>query len=194
MRKLTYLVAATLDGFIAGPDATDPTGSGIFTMEGDHMAALLDEYPDIVPVQAREALGLASTPNKHFDTVVEGRVSYEGGLAAGIPNAYPHLRHLVFTRTMTESPDPGVEIVSSDPVEVVRELKREAGQGIWLVGGGSLAAALRPEIDELVIKLHPVTVGNGIRMFEGDFDPAQFRLTRSQTFESGVLHLTYERR
>lgn len=59
-----------------------------------------------------------------FDTVLEGRRSYEIGLAAGITDAYPHLRHLVSSRTLTESPDPAAELVADDPVATVRELKR----------------------------------------------------------------------
>ncbi len=47
----------------------------------------------------------------HFDTMPEGWRSYEIGLAAGIGDACPYLRHLVFSRTLTESPDPAVELL-----------------------------------------------------------------------------------
>jgi hypothetical protein len=57
-----------------------------------------------LPGPARAALGVTAE-GTHFDTVVEGRKSYEVGLAAGVADAYPHLRHLVFSRTLTESPD-----------------------------------------------------------------------------------------
>jgi dihydrofolate reductase len=190
VRTLTYLVAATLDGFIAPPDGSDPSADLLGT-QGDHLPALVADYPDIIPVQAREMLGLADAENKHFDTVVEGRNSYRLGLEAGINNAYPHLRHLVFSRSLTESPDPGVELVATDPVERIRELKQEDGKKIWLVGGAALARSLRPEIDELMIKMHPVVSGAGIPLFGGEFRPQRFRLVHSQTFDSGVLHLTY---
>jgi dihydrofolate reductase len=192
LRTLTYLVASTIDGFIAPPDGSDPSGELLGT-QGEHMSALVAEYPDIVPVQAREVLGLADTDNKHFDTVVEGRNSYETGLRAGVANAYPHLRHLVFSRTLTESPDPGVELVATDPVERIRELKQEDGKNIWLVGGAGLARSLRSEIDELMVKLHPVAAGAGIPLFGGEFRPQRFRLVHSQAFDSGVLHLTYRK-
>jgi dihydrofolate reductase len=84
-------------------------------------------------------------PGKRFDTVLEGRSSYEVGLAAGITNAYPHLRHLVFSSTMRRSPDPTVELVTADPAETARSLKLEDGLDIWVVGGGKLAHALRLE-------------------------------------------------
>jgi dihydrofolate reductase len=194
MRKLTYFVASTIDGFIAGPDGGDPSGpDGFFVAEGGHLDAIFTEYPDIIPVQARKALGI-NPENKVFDTVLEGRGSYEIGLREGIPNAYPHLAHYVFSRTMTESPDPGVEIVSGDPIEKVRELKQRKGKRIWLCGGAQLAAVLRPEIDELIVKLHPVVAGAGIPLFDGEFAPQRFTLAKTQSFDSGVLHLTYLKR
>ena len=99
----------------------------------------------------------------------------------------------MFSRTITRSPDPTVEF-ATDPIARVRELKQEPGAGIWLCGGGKLAAALRPEIDELVIKLHPIVAGAGIGLFDGEFSPAQFDLVNTQPFTSGVVHLTYTRR
>ncbi|OZM74982.1 deaminase [Amycolatopsis antarctica] len=194
MRKLTYFVASSIDGFIAGPDGTDPSGpDGLFVFEGGHIANIIDEWSDILPGPAREALGI-DPPNQRFDTVLEGRASYEVGLAAGVDDAYPHLEHYVFSRTLTECPGPKVRLVSGDPVEKARELKRQDGLGIWLVGGGTLANALRPEIDELVVKLHPVVLGAGIPLFRGGFDHQRFDLTGTTVFDSGVTHLTYTKR
>lgn len=129
----------------------------------------------------------------HFDTVLEGRRSYQIGLDAGVTNAYPHLRHVVFSRTLAESPDPGVELVATDPVAYVRELKRQQGKGIWLVGGATLAAALRPEIDRLVIKRAPIAIGAGIPLFAGEFAVDTYRPVHSDALDSGVVVTTYER-
>lgn len=131
---------------------------------------------------------------QQFDTVVEGRRSYELGLAAGIPNAYAHLEHCVFSRALTASPDPGVRLVATDPVEKVRELKSRPGRKIWSVGGAQLAAALRPEIDELITKLHPVVAGAGVPLFDGDFRPERFELVSADPHPSGIVHLTYRKR
>ncbi|MCI2418991.1 dihydrofolate reductase family protein [Saccharopolyspora sp. K220] len=194
MRKLTYCVAATIDGYIAAPDGSDPTSSGLMVPDADYLPSLLAEFPEIIPTHVHEALGIADAEHKHFDTVVEGRNSYELGLRAGISNAYAHLRHYVFSRTLKESPDPGVRLVATDPIEKIRELKAEAGKKIWLVGGAKLAAALRPEIDELIIKRYPVVAGAGIPLFDGEFAPQQYNLTNTQVFTSGIMHLTYTKR
>lgn len=195
MRKLTYFVAVTIDGFIAGPDGGDPSPpNGFFTVNEDYLAELVENYPETLPGPARDALGVTAE-GERFDTVLEGRRAYELGLAVGLTNAYPHLRHLVFSRTLGESPDPTIELVASDPVEKVRELKQQAGKGIWLVGGAALAGSLFGEIDELVVKLNPIAIGTGIPIFGRDlaFDVTHFRLADHKVLPGGTVFLTYAR-
>ncbi|MFD8598007.1 dihydrofolate reductase family protein [Kitasatospora sp. NPDC059646] len=196
MRTLTYYVATTLDGFIAGPEGGDPSGpaGGFFDVTPDYLEHVVTHYPETLPGPARELLGVTA-PGTRFDTVLEGRRSYQLGLDAGLADAYPHLRHYVFSRTLTARPDAAVEVVATDPVEKVRELKAQQGGGIWLVGGGELAGALYPEIDELVLKVNPVVIGSGIPLFAGraGADPRAFRLTEHTVLPGGVMFLGYTR-
>ena len=192
MRTLTYYVAATLDGFIAGPGGGDPSGQEFFPVTPDLVEFIVEHFPETLPGPVREAMGI-SGPGEAFDTVLEGRTSYEVGLAAGIDDAYPHLRHLVFSETLDEAPGPAVEVVSGDALARVRELKAEGGMGIWLVGGGMLAHSLLPEIDRLVIKLNPAVIGSGVPMFDGPFQPTSFTVTDTVALESGVRVLTLDR-
>ncbi|GHB48991.1 deaminase [Streptomyces viridiviolaceus] len=195
MRRLVYYIATTLDGFIAGPDGADPTGpNGFWPIQEDYIQHLVTEYPETLPVQARQALSVTAE-GTHFDTVLEGRRSYEIGLAAGITDAYPHLRHLVFSRSLTESPDPAVELVAEDPVTIVRELKQQEGKDIWLLGGAELAGSLYAEIDTLILKVGPLTIGNGIPLFsrQAAFDPSVWTLTDHTVIKSGAVFLTYTR-
>ncbi|MFB4298309.1 dihydrofolate reductase family protein [Actinomadura sp. NTSP31] len=195
MRKLVYFVASTLDGFVAGPDGADPTGpDGFWPIPQDYIEYLAAEYPETLPGPARQALGITAEGDR-FDTVVEGRLSYEIGLKAGLADAFPHLRHLVFSRTLRQSPDPAVQVVQDDPVAVVRELKREDGKDIWIVGGGSLAGALYPEIDRLIVKMAPLTIGTGIPLFGrgAAFGARTWRLTDHVVMGSGAMFLTYDR-
>jgi dihydrofolate reductase len=190
MRTLTYLIASTIDGFIAAPGGEDPTGT-LFVDEGDHFDALVSDYPDIIPTHAREHFGLAGVANKHFDTVVMGRATYDPGLRIGVTSPYAHLRQYVVSRGITETPDPAVQIIAEDPLTKVRELKQEDGMGIWLCGGGQLATTLRPEIDRLIVKLHPAIAGSGVPLFAGEFNPLRFDLADTRVFDSGVMYLTY---
>lgn len=184
MRTLTYYIGSSLDGYIAGPgDEYDA-----LPIEPDVSAAMNEARPETVPTAFREIAGLADAPNQAFDTVLMGGGTYRAG---GNPSPYSHLRQYVFSSTLEA--DAGVEIVASDPVAFVRELKAEAGLGIWLCGGGRLAAALRPEIDEIIVKRYPVLFGGGISMFAGAYDPTGFTLVENRTFDSGAAVQTYRK-
>jgi dihydrofolate reductase len=186
-----YYVATTLDGFIAGPEGGDPSGAGYFPLTPDVMQYIVENYPETMPGPARDALGI-NDPGRTFDTVLEGKASYEIGLEAGLTDAYPHLRHLVFSSTL-ESRDPAVEVVREHALDRVRALKAEEGKDLWLVGGGTLAHSLLPEIDRLVLKQHRYIIGSGIPLFNGPFKPFKFDPSDETLLSSGVRILTYDR-
>ena len=193
MRRLTYYVATTLDGFIAGPDGGDPSGQSYFPVTPDLVEFMATSFPETLPAPARAALGIEG-PGKVFDTVLEGRASYQLGLDAGLDDAYPHLRHLVFSTTRQDVPGTSIELVSSDALERVRRLKQDGSErDIWLVGGGTLAHSLLPEIDRLVLKQHPAVIGAGIPLFAGEFRPTSFTPVDTVVLESGVRVLTLDR-
>ncbi|WP_405746038.1 dihydrofolate reductase family protein [Streptomyces canus] len=192
MRKLTYFVACSIDGFIGDPDG-DASFMYAF-LDEEFLAYLTTEYPETVATHGRRSLGI-DVENKRFDTVIQGRGSYEVGLKEGITSPYSHLREYVASRTLAESPDPHVEIIADDLVGRVRELKAEGGEfGIWLCGGSQLAGELRDEIDELVIKTYPVVLGSGMPMFAADFAVTGFALDEVRLFDNGVLVRTYSRK
>ncbi len=187
MRELTYYVAVTLDGFIAGPAGEYDR----FLFEGDHVTAIGEKYRGTVPTALADAVGIP-VDDGPFDTVLMGWNTYAVGLP-DLPSPYAHLRQIVFTRDH-EPPagSDGVEFTDRDPVEMVRELKREPGKGIWLCGGGSLAAALVDEIDRLALKVNPVLFGDGIRWFgDRDYAPQRTAPTSVTAFGSGVVLAEY---
>lgn len=145
-----------------------------------------------MPVHARGPLGLADAAHRYFDTVLMGRGTSEPALAAGVTSPYPHLRQLVISRSLAGD-DPDVEVVAGDPLALVRDLKQADGMGSWLAGGGQLAAHLRGEIDELVIKRNPVVIGGGVPLFNGPFRPTPFELVGTRSFGTGVVVETYRR-
>jgi dihydrofolate reductase len=190
MRKLVYYVAVSIDGYIAGPgDEVD------FYPVSDDMAAWMNErYPEVIPTHIRALVGLTDPPNRRFDTLVMGRGTYQPALDLNISSPYAHLRQYVVSSTLEKIDDPSVELVPDDPVGLVRRLKAESSdKDIYLAGGGKLAGALLPELDELIIKSYPVVAGAGVPAFQGGFDPTLFTPTERQSFSNGAQVTWFQR-
>ncbi|BBC33058.1 hypothetical protein SGFS_043520 [Streptomyces graminofaciens] len=193
MRKLTYFIACSIDGFIGGPDG-DASFMYPFVDE-EFLAFLKAEYPETIATQGRRALGVDDLPNRKYDTVVSGRSSYDVAFKEGITSPYAHLREYVASRSLGESPDPNVEIISDDLVGKVRALKAEDGElGIYLCGGSVIAGRLLDEIDELVIKTYPIVLGTGMPMFGSGFAVSGFTLDGTRVFGNGVMVRTFNRK
>lgn len=187
MRELVYYVAVSIDGYIAAPDGSYDA----FPVEGDHMEIYLSEYADALPTHVLAALG-RQAPLDRFDTVIQGRRSYDVARAAGIERPYAHLNEYVATRSEDDAPS-GVTF-TADALRTVHELKQRPGLSIYLCGGGSLAGELLPEIDRLILKRNPVVLGDGVRLFGRAETTVQgFRLTRLRACDSGVAIEEYTR-
>ncbi|MEU9250940.1 dihydrofolate reductase family protein [Streptomyces sp. NPDC048270] len=192
MRKLTYFVATSVDGFIADPD-----GDGDYLnrwVEPGYAEDMFGEFPETVPTHVRAELGLEGAVGKHFDAVLMGRGTYDAGLRLGITSPYGHLDQYVASRSLGTSPDPAVEIISGDVAARVRRLKEQPGLGVWLCGGADLAGQLVEEIDELVVKTYPVFAGSGIPMARAGFAARELELTDLRQFAGGQVVSTYARR
>ncbi|MCX4662136.1 dihydrofolate reductase family protein [Streptomyces uncialis] len=195
MRKLVYYIAASLDGRIAGPKGEFdffPTGDA--QQSAAYAGWVNSRLPETVPTAMREPAGVADVPPARFDTVLMGHGTYRDALALGAPSPYAHLRQYVVSRTLGAAPDPAVTVVDGDPVGFVRALKRERGRDLWLCGGGKLAGALLPEIDELILKSYPVVAGAGVALFDGGFDPTPFLAADREVFPNGVSVTWYTAR
>lgn len=186
MRKLKYYVACTVDGFIAREDGS----FDCFPSSGEHFADLFDSFPETIPAHLQQALGIRAE-NKQFDTVLMGRKTYDVGLKVGVTNPYPSLKQYVFSRSMKASPDENVELISDNPVALVKEFKKQAGKDIWLCGGGDLAATIFSEIDEMIVKLNPVVIGAGIALFARAIAPTNLELADRKIYSNGFMLLHY---
>lgn len=170
MRKLKYYVACSVDGFIAHEDGSFDG----FLPEGESVKDYLESL-------------------KEFDVVLMGRKTYEVGLKEGKTDPYPMMKSYVFSRTIRESPNQRVEIVSDNGGGLVRSLKNETGKDIYLCGGADLAKTLFDEnlIDEIILKVNPFLMGSGIPLFARVIKQTTLELTRSKVYENGVVFLHY---
>ncbi|MER5934262.1 dihydrofolate reductase family protein [Streptomyces sp. NPDC002054] len=192
MRKLTYFVATSVDGFIGGPDGNaDFFNQWLDPEYRDWMAA---EYPETLPTHVQEFFGIKDLEARRFDAVIQGRGTYEEGLKLGITSPYAHLEQYVVSRSLATSPDPAVELIAGDVVARVRELKAQDGLGIWLCGGADLAGQLVEEIDEFVVKTYPVVAGSGVPMTRAGFGVREVELLGVKGFGGGQVVSTYARK
>lgn len=189
MRQLTYYVACSLDGFIAHTDGSH----GGFFQEQEYLTDIFSKFPETVPSHLREMMNIQAK-NQWFDTVLMGRKTYEIGLQEGVTSPYSHLRQYVFSRSMESSPDDSVELVSENAIELIAELKQESGKGIWLCGGGNLATELFANhlIDQLIVKINPFLMGEGIPLFTGILQQTALTLTDHKIYDNGVVLLYYK--
>ncbi|WP_416668712.1 dihydrofolate reductase family protein [Egbenema bharatensis] len=189
MRKLTYYVACSLDGYIAHQDGSHDG----FSQDSEYLAEIVATFPETIPAHLHDVMGVKGE-NQWFDTVLMGRRTYEVGLKVGVTNPYPHLKQYLFSRSMRESPDAAVELISEDAIARVKKLKQESGQGIWLCGGADLAAALFAEqlIDQLILKINPFLMGAGIPLFAGTIAQTALKLTDSKIYSNGVVVVHYQ--
>lgn len=79
-------------------------------------------------------------------------------------------------------------------VAEIQRLKNLPGKNINVTGSAKLVQSLLREqlLDELKLLVHPIVVGNGKRLLDGDLGQTPLKLTDSQIFDSGVLYLTYQ--
>jgi dihydrofolate reductase len=136
------------------------------------------------------------------DTLLLGRITYEGFAAA-----WPKLEDVegdfavrmntlpkyVVSTSMSEAGWNNSRVIRDSVPEAVADLKRQDGGDILIGGSGALAQTLIAHdlIDEIRMLVHPVTVGEGARLFAGATEQTRFALSGTKTFESGVVALTY---
>ena len=174
MKKLVYYVAASLDGYISGP-GDDIRG---FVAGGSGVERYLADL-------------------KEFDTVIMGRNTYEFGYRFGLKagrRAYPHMVHYIFSKTLKfDDPEDGV-IVLPPTISAVEEIKSGDGKDIYLCGGGQLAGWLFDHgmIDILKVKLNPLILGDGTRVFGNSTRKLNLDLTDTVRFDHGLQIMTYQ--
>ena len=165
MKKIIYYVAASIDGFISGPndDISDfiPDGNGV----DQYLADLQD-----------------------FKTVIMGRKTYEFGYKYGLEpgqTAYPHMEHYIFSDTLQiENLSEKVHIEPRS-IERVKEIRNNSKSNVYLCGGGEFAGWLLENglIDQLKLKLNPIILGEGIRLFGSSKAKANWKLIEYESFD-----------
>jgi dihydrofolate reductase len=137
--------------------------------------------------------------------LVFGRITYE--LMAGfwptpfaiesmpaVAEGMNKMPKVVFSRTMDQASWNNTTLVKGDLAAEMRKLKQAPGEGMAILGSGSIVAQLAQEglIDEYQIVVNPVVLGAGRTMFEGVKEKLSLKLTKTRAFGNGNVLLCYE--
>lgn len=177
MRKVIFGGANSLDNYIARED-----GSYDWILWGDEAAELMKD------IWSR------------FDTMVMGRKTYDV-MAGGAPksrskkakNPYGDIKSYVFSRTLEPGVRDGVEFISADPGKFIKNLKKDEGKDICIMGGGDLARSLFEAgvIDEIGFNIHPVLLGSGVPLFHKMKKQIDLELIECKPFKNGCVYVLY---
>ncbi len=181
---VTYGAACSLDGFIT---------------DGDGKVDWLHFSKDAQEVMA-EYWG-------SIDTLLMGRRTWEvaqshgGGVKRKPKRAKTSkprkstsgITTYVFSRTLSPDDLDGAELVSDNAGDFVLELKRQAGKGICVMGGGILASSLFAAgvIDEVGLNIHPILLGRGAPMFIDPGARVALELTSARSIDGGCVLANY---
>ena len=130
---------------------------------------------------------------KSIDTKVLGRKTYEVSLRMGA-RFDGRNRSIVFSRQSPPADAPrGVEFANEPIAPFVSRLREEPGKDIWLMGGGEIIASFLDEdaIDEFVISVVPVFIGDGIPLIAPRHRHVHLDLDSVERFEDGLVQMRY---
>jgi dihydrofolate reductase len=168
VRRIRYQVAASLDGYISGPNGE----ADWIIMDPDiDFAAMFQQY----------------------DTLLVGRRTFEAMARGGDPGM-PGMKVFVFSRTLRQRDYPGMTIVAKNFKKTVAALRAERGKDIWLFGGGSLFGSLLEAglVDTVEVAVIPVLLGGGIPLLPPAAKRAKLKLTGHKLYKkSGIMMLEY---
>ena len=190
MRKLVVGTFLTLDGVMQAPGGPeeDPT-AGLA-----HGGWSVSYWDDVLGAEMSEWMG------RGFDLVL-GRKTYEifaahwphstGPGAAELNAATKH----VASRTLERVEWENSHLLEGDVAAAVRQLKAQDGPELQVHGSGDLLQTLQRHdlIDEYRLKIFPLVLGTGKKLFGDGAIPAALRLTDSKVASTGVMIATYER-
>lgn len=169
MRPVRYNVAASLDGYIAGP-------------EGEFDWIPMDPDVDFAAIFA------------NVDTVLLGRYSYELVRQGESAPWAPGTRVYVASRTLRPEEHPDITVVADDVGRTVAALRGEDGDGeIWLFGGGELFRSLLGEgqVDRVEVTVVPALLGGGVPLLPPGGPRTALTLTGTRQYPSGMVTLSY---
>lgn len=189
MRKLIVLEFVTLDGVIQAGGGPQEDTSGGFAY-GGWQAPYSDEIIGTV-MQKQMKLPFDLLLGRTTFDIWESYWPHHGDIWPGVNPATKY----VASNTRSSSAWQPTVFLSGDIAEKVGNLKREHGPDLHVYGSANLVQTLMKHdlVDELWLKIYPLTLGSGKKLFAHGTIPAAFKVTASQVSPTGIIIVNYER-
>jgi dihydrofolate reductase len=130
---------------------------------------------------------------KTIDTILWGRKTFDFGVAQG-GGFDAKIKNYVFTHHPPKKIPKGVEIVNEPIGPFAQRLRATPGKDIWMMGGGEIIASFLDagEIDEFIIHVIPIFIGEGIPLIAPRHRKIELKLLSVKDYPDGVVRLHYE--
>jgi len=189
MRKIIVLTFLTLDGVMQAPGGPTEDTSGNFTFGGWTVPYFDDFLGKVMSEQMKQPFNLL-LGRRTFEIFA----SYWPQHAADWPGINEATKYVI-SNTLATSEWENSVFIRDDIVEVIKALKKQDGLDLQVYGSSQLIQTLLKHdlIDKLWLKIFPITLGTGKRLFGEGTTPAAFKLTESKISSKGVIVANYER-
>lgn len=150
-----------------------------------------DHGLDWLPEEHEDDYGYNALMNA-TDVLLMGYTTYDVCIGLG-DWPYKGKTTYVFTSDAAKPATNDVILTTEDPVAFTKRLKEQAGQDIWLVGGGEINRLLHDAglIDEYIIAIIPVVLGKGIELFPNIKREQALQLSKHKVYDSGLALMYY---
>ncbi|RYE57574.1 MAG: dihydrofolate reductase [Sphingobacteriales bacterium] len=179
MKKLILQMHITVDGFVAGPNGELDWMEAEMDTKQLHILQGLTESMDTILLGRKMAEGFTT----YWESVVDNQPESPEYSYAKI---FVNTPKIVFSKTTNSLPGKNVTVENGDLIEAVNNLKKRTGKNIIVYGGANFVSKLIKHdlIDELYLFVNPVTIGEGLRVFE---DRKRFKLVSSTACNNGIV-------
>ncbi|MAT56862.1 MAG: dihydrofolate reductase [Ignavibacteriae bacterium] len=170
--KSVLYIAMSLDGFIAKPN-DDLSFLSIVAKLGEDYG-----YSEFI---------------KAVETIILGRKTYDWVIKEAGELSYPDQKVYVISNSIKKNKD-NVNFYSGNLNELITKLKSENQKDIFIDGGAELVNNLMKDnlIDEFIISVIPIFLGNGVRLFNEGIPEKRLKLIYVKNFDTGLVQLKYE--
>ena len=186
MRKIIVLTFITLDGVMQGPGGPTEDTSGNFTY-GGWVVPYFDDFVGRI---------MGEQMSRPFDLLL-GRKTFELFASYWPQQESPinEATKYVASNTLTTHEWSKTVFLKGNVVDEIKKLKLQDGPNLQVHGSGNLIQTLLKHdlVDEFWLKIFPVTLGTGKRLFDQGTLPASYTLIASQSSPSGVIIATLKR-